>query len=298
MVEHRREQSYLTQRDLDRLLRILALEDRPHTDLPPAAIENYIHGRASVEEEALVESAMAASSAVREEVLALSTIARRGEEFAALQAPPTPVRRGASLRVAASTPRRPWALRRPALLASCGLLALVLLWVLGPLPPSLPKESTPLYAVSLDRRLSDEQFEPILERAPGATQPLPAARDLRDAALLSFFHAIEWRDGEFEVHAVPPAAGGQKPYDLRLVLHRGRETVPWPYHVLLPPGADQPQTAILVFPDLLLYWVGSNSWNGRAEFHQRPGQSLFLTVAYRLGEGRYGASSPIRIPPP
>jgi hypothetical protein len=288
----------LTQEDLDGILEALALEDGPHEDLPRTSIENYIRGCADAEEETRVESAMAASSAIREEILALVAVAKRGEEFAALVAPPPPPRRRAYGQIVHDNRRRPWMLRRSAVLAYCGLLALALVWVLSPLPPSLHKEPLPLYAVSLDRRLTDEQFEPMLERAPGDVQPLHGARNLRDAALLSFFQAIEWKDEKFEIHPVPPPGGGRRPYDLHLELHRGEAIVPWRYHVLLPQDAEEPRTAILVFPDLSLYWVDSNTWKGRAEFSQRPGQSLFLAVAYRIGEQQYHATPPVRIPPP
>lgn len=297
-MQQEREQRQLTQGDLDNLLETLALEDYPHEDLPRTTVENYIHGRADAEEKARVESVMATSSTVREEVLARIAITERGEEFAALQAPPAPPRRRASRQVVLDGPRRPWMLRRSTVLAFCGVLALALLWVLSPLPPGVSKQPLPLDVVSLDRKLTDEQFERALERAPGDAQPLPEARNLRDAALLSFFQAVEWKDGEFEIHPVSLPEGGQRPYDLHLELHRGEATVPWPYHVLLPRDAEGPRTAILVFPDLSLYWVDSGTWNGRAEFIQRPGQSLFLTVAYRLGEQRYHAIPPTRIPPP
>jgi len=286
----------LTREELDRLLEVLALEEGPRTELPRTAVENYIHGRAGAEEQARVESAMASSGAFREEVLALAAAAGRGEEFDALQAPRAPRRREAFAGTSPGHPRA-WR-RRPTVLAFCGLVALALLWVLSPLPPSLPRAPLPLYAVSLDRRLTDEQFERTVQRSADGAQPLPAARNMRDAALLSFFRAIQWKDGEFTIHPVSPETGGQKPYRLDLELHRGKATLPWPHHVLLPQGAEEPHTAILVFPDLLLYWVDSTTWTGRAGLSQRPGQSLFLVVAYRLGNQQYRASAPTRIPPP
>jgi hypothetical protein len=183
-------------------------------------------------------------------------------------------------------------------MAFCGLLAVILAaWFLSPLSPIRSTEEPTLYAASFDRTLTDEQFEVTLERSSGQEPSFPAPRSQRDAALMALFKAIEWKDGEFLIHTVPPDVGGEKTYHLTFDLEREGETTTWPYTVKLPGEAENPQTAILVFPDLNLYWVETHQWRGRVAFDQSPGQTLFLTVAYRVGD-TYHASSPTEIPSP
>lgn len=296
-MSNEQESCYLNGQDLDELLRMLALEDGAHPAVPPQLVDDYIHGRASAEGQQRIESAMARSSAIREEVLALAAIAKRGAEFDALRPPRAPRRRGQNAVVGVAQ-HPSWIRRRTPLMAFCGLLALALaVWLLGPLTPNPFTKSPTLYAVSFDRTLTDEQFETDVLRAPGPGQTLPDARNARDAALLSFFQAVEWKDGDFIIHTVPPASDGERTYHLALELERDGKPATWPYEVRLPKDAKEPRTAILVLPDLTLHWVKSSEWNGRVSFAQDPGQRLFLTVTYRVGSA-HRASAPTMVPPP
>jgi hypothetical protein len=288
----------LTQEDLDRLLAHLAFEAGPHTDLSLRMVDDYIQGRASAEEQSLVESAMASSSGLREEVLALAAIARRGPEFDALQPPHAPRRREPPVSVLSLATHRFWRPRRSSILAFCGLtLVGLVLWVLSPLSPNLARENPALYLVSFDRKLSDEQFETSIQRTPDGVQPLPVARNRRDAALLSLFQVIEWKDGQFEIHPLSPVPNGGAKYSLKLELNRVGETASQTFEVFLPREAEEPETAILTFPDLSLHWVGSKAWSGQVRFNQPEGQTLFLVVTYQLRD-QYRASVPRMIPPP
>jgi hypothetical protein len=288
----------LTQQDLDRLLEVLALEDGAHSELSSHVIDDYIHGRARIEDQDLVETAMARSGAVREEVLALATIAKRGREFAALEAPCAPLRRGRLGPVVSLRKSAPWRPRRSHVMAFCGLFAVaVAVWLFTPIPPRPFTRAPALYTVSFDRTLTDEQFETGIQRTPEREPAFPEPRNVRDAALMSFFQTIEWRDGDFLIHPVLPQVGGEREYRLLFELERDGETATWPYGVSLPRDAEEPQTAILVFPDLDLHWVDSNAWKGRVLFRQDAEQRLFLTVAYRVGD-QHRASAPTMIPPP
>ena len=289
----------LNQDNLDALLRILAQEDNFSSVLSSEVIDDYIHGRAKNKDQALVESAMAQSSTIREQVLALTVIAQRGEDFAALEPPSPPPRRGMSdLQVGVFRGYRFRPPRRAVWLSLPGMAAAALvLWILNPITPSPPTNKLPLYSVSFDRKLVDEQFESDLRRTTNIDGSLPDPRHARDAALLSFFKAIEWQDGEFLIQSVPPEVGGERQYSLVFELGRDEDASSWTYEVLLPGEAEEPQTAILVLPDLDLYWVESKTWDGRVSFRQDLGQTLFLTVTYRAG-GQYSASAPTMIPTP
>lgn len=298
-MPHDQDSHRLSHTDLDEFLRQLALEEETHPDLSQKVIEDYIEGRSNAGDRALVETAMARSGELREEILAYAAIGKRESEFAALVAPRAPARRTtwspapAPVKKSLQWPRRP-----ATLLAFCGLLAVaVAAWLLSPVSPIRSPDEPALYAASFDRTLTDEQFEVGVERSSGQEPSFPAPRNQRDAVLMSLFEAIEWRDGDFLIHPTSPEASGEKEYRLTFDLKRQGGTTTWPYKVRLPRDAETPQTAILVFPDLTLHWVETHAWKGRVAFDQDPGQSLFLSVAYRL-KGEYHASPPIQIPPP